>query len=102
MEIILEKNSDIPLNQTILYALGIVGICFIVFSVTKCSTTPEMTQALETCNIPIIVKVEDAKNVSNFTLNKTEHITQAMTECRKEVTRVYIKSDTPQLNFKPL
>ena len=99
MEIILEKNSDIPLNQTILYALGIVGICFCVFSVTKCSSTPEMTQALETCNTPILIKVEDAKNVSNFTLDKTEHITEAMTKCREDVTNVFRK---PELIAKPL
>lgn len=86
----MEKNSDIPLNQTILYALGIVGICFIVFSVTKCSSTPEMTQALEACQKTVTIVIDETNKVDKFVnLDSYAPAIESATKCREDVTNVF-------------
>lgn len=94
------KNPSLISQDTILYSLGIIGICFCLFSVTKCTATPEMTQALETCNPTISIRVEDAKNVSKFTLDGTDRLIEARIECVKEVTKVFTKPTPNALMVK--
>lgn len=92
------NEDDVTTNQTILYSLGIVAIAFCFFFLAKCTAsvmaTPEITQALQACNINVTYTFDfpnEGKNAHDFKVapSPTPEVLKTVEQCREQVTKLY-------------
>ncbi len=104
-----EIGGDIGRNATILIFAVIVGLCFCIFQLRACASTPEYVQALEQCNNAVRIPVtfangNQASSEYNISITTTPEVLASLRHCYDSVAKKFNVSASllPELEIPSL